>query len=107
MSKFMYLYKGPARPMDQFTPEQSAEQMAAWRAWMEKLGPAMIDFGNPFAARTAVADDGLAADASDLNGYSIVEAENLDGAKAFTDGHPYLSEASGKFTLEIFELVDM
>jgi hypothetical protein len=36
-----------------------------------------------------------------------VEAESLDGAKALADGHPFLSEGSGKFRLEIYELVDM
>jgi len=107
MSKFIYIYKGPATPMDQFTPEQSAEQMAAWGAWMAKLGPALLDAGAPFAAGTSVVDDGTLAEASDLNGYSIVEADTLDGAKALADGHPFLSQGSGKFRLEIFELADM
>ncbi len=107
MSKFIYIYKGPATPMDQFTPEQSTEQMAAWGAWMGKLGPALLDAGSPFAASTSLVDDGSVAEASDLNGYSIVEAENLDGAKALAAGHPFLSEGSGKFRLEIFELADM
>ncbi len=39
MSKFIYLYRGPATPMDQFTEEQSAAQMEAWRAWMGRVGP--------------------------------------------------------------------
>ena len=30
MSKFIYTYKGPATPMDQFTPEQSEKETAAW-----------------------------------------------------------------------------
>lgn len=30
MSKYLFLYRGPATPMDQFTPEQSAEQLQAW-----------------------------------------------------------------------------
>lgn len=108
MSKFMYLYKGPATPMDQFTEEQSAAQMAAWGAWMEKIGTALLDVGAPFApSRTAVVDDGAATEVSDLNGYSIVEAENLPAAIALADGHPFLSDGNGKFTLEIFELGEM
>jgi YCII-related domain-containing protein len=107
MSKFIYLYKGPATPMDQFTPEQSAAQTEAWGAWIGRVGPAMVDIGNPFGSGAAVVDDGSTATASDLNGYSIVEAENLEAAKAFSQGHPFLSEGSGKYRLEIFELVDM
>ena len=34
MSKFIYLYRGPARPMSDFTEEESAEQMKAWGEWM-------------------------------------------------------------------------
>ncbi|MCB5281674.1 YciI family protein [Arthrobacter sp. AL08] len=108
MSKFIYLYKGPATPMDQFTPEQSAEQTAAWGGWVEKIGPALLDIGAPFTpSRTAVVDDGAVADSSDLNGYSIVEAESLAAARALADGHPFLSERKGTFTLEIFELGEM
>ena len=108
MSKFIYLYKGPATPMDQFTAEQSAAQMAAWGAWMEKIGPALLDAGAPFApSRTALVDDGTVAEASELNGYSIVKAETLAKATALAEGHPFLSDGNGKFTLEIFELGEM
>lgn len=107
MSKFIYIYKGPATPMDQFTEEQSAEQMAAWGAWMGKIGPALLDAGAPFTARTSVVDDGTAGEASDLNGYSIVEAGNLEAAKALAEGHPFLSDGNGKFSLEIYELGEM
>lgn len=56
------------------------------RAPLEKLCPALPDTGAPFAAGTSVVDDGTLAEASDLNGYSIVEADTLDGAKALADG---------------------
>ena len=107
MSKFIYIYKRPATPMDQFTEEQSAEQMAAWGAWMGRIGPALTDGGAPFGARTAVLDSGATADASELQGYTIVEAENLEAAKALTEDHPFLSERNGHYSVEIFELVDM
>ena len=29
MAKYIYLYRGPATPMEEFTPEQGAEQLAA------------------------------------------------------------------------------
>jgi len=107
MSKFIYIYNGPSTPMDQMTEEESAAGMAAWGAWMEKVGAAMVDGGAPFSARTAVSDDGSSATPSDLQGYSIVEAENMDAAKALAEGLPFMSEGQGRFTLEIFELLDM
>ena len=107
MSKYLLLYRGPATPMEDFTPEQSAEQMRAWGEWMGKVGSAMVDGGAPFGARATVSDDGTSPAPSDQNGYTIVEAGSLDGARALTDGHPFLSEGKGRFTVEIFELVPM
>jgi hypothetical protein len=43
----------------------------------------------------------------DLNGYTIVEADNLDAARALLDRHPFLSEGKGRFAVEVFELVPM
>jgi hypothetical protein len=107
MSKFIFIYHGPANPMDQFTEEQSAREMAEWGAWMGKVGTALVDGGAPFGARAAVYDDCSTASTSDLHGYSIVEAENLEAAKALGQGHPFLSEGEGRFSLEVFELVSI
>jgi hypothetical protein len=50
MAKFIYLYRGPSTEL---TPEQGAERMAAFAAWVEKLGPALIDTGSPFGTSAA------------------------------------------------------
>ena len=104
MSKFIYIYRGPATRMEDFTDDQAAAQTALWGAWMGKVGPALVDGGAPFADRTSVVDDGSVGTPSDLQGYTIIEAESLDAAKALVDGHPFLSEGQGKFSLDIFEL---
>jgi hypothetical protein len=105
MGKFLYLYRGPATPMEQFTPEESAEQLRAWGEWMGRLGSALVDGGAPFGERAAVADDGTTPAPGDLNGYTIVEADSLEAARALTERHPFLTEGKGRFTVEIFELV--
>lgn len=107
MSKYILIYNGPATPMDQFTEEQSAQQTAAWGDWMGKVGVAMVDGGAPFGERVSVVDDGSEREATALQGYTIVEAADLDAAKALAEGHPFLSEGNGRFALEIFELVPM
>jgi YCII-related domain len=107
MAKFIYLYRGPATPMSGFTPEQGAERMAAFSAWMEKVGPALVDVGNPFGTSASVRDDGTEGTAGDLTGYTIVEADDLTAAKALTGGLPFLSNRDGKFAVEIFELLPL
>jgi hypothetical protein len=107
MAKFIYLYRGPATPMSGFTPEQGAERMAAFSAWMEKVGPALVDVGSPFGTSASVRDDGTEGTAGDLTGYTIVEAGDLAAAKALTGGLPFLSNRDGKFAVEIFELLPL
>lgn len=107
MSKFIYLYRGPATPMSDLTPEQGAERMAAFGAWMGKAGAALVDVGSPFGSSASVRDDGTEGAAGDLTGYTIVEADDLAAAKALTDGLPFLSTSDGRCAVEIFELRPM
>jgi len=104
MAKYILLYRGPATPLEDITPELGAEQAEQWTSWMGRVGKAMVDFGNPFGERAAVVDDGTSGEPTDLNGYSIIEADSLDAAKALVEGHPFLTEGNGRFAVEVFEL---
>jgi hypothetical protein len=107
MSKYLYLYRGPATPMADFTPQQGEEQMKAWTEWMGRAASAIVDQGSPLAPQASVRDDGSATKPSDQNGYTIVEADNLDAARSLLDGHPFLAEGKGRFAVEIFEILPM
>ena len=107
MAKFIYLYRGPTTPRSDFTPEQGAERMGAFVAWMDKVGAALVDGGSPFGSSASVRDDGTEGTAGDLIGYTIIEADDLAAAKALTDGLPFLSNSDGRFAVEIFELLPM
>jgi hypothetical protein len=107
MAKFILLYKGPATPMENITPEVGEQLMQAWNAWMGKVGDALVDGGAPFTVSTAVTGDGSTKGASDLQGYTIVEAADLDSAKTLCDSHPFLSDGTAKFAVEIYELGTM
>ena len=48
MAWFIYLYRGTAPDL---TPQEGAERMAAFTAWMQKVGAALVDGGSPFGAR--------------------------------------------------------
>jgi hypothetical protein len=107
MAKFIYLYRGPAPDMAGLTPEQITERTAAFGAWMEKAGPALVDVGSPFGLSASVRDDGTEGAAGDLIGYTIVEADDLAAAKVLTDGLPFLAGREGACAVEIFELLPM
>ena len=101
----MLVYKGPATDMSDMSEEQSKAVMDAWNLWMQKVGTSLVDIGQPMANSISLVDDGSAGSAAELNGYSIVEAESIDGAKSLADGHPFLSEGKGNFSIDIFELM--
>lgn len=105
MAKYILLYRGPATPMEQITPEMSVQISEGWTAWINKVGSAMVEVGAPFGGGTAVRGDGSTGQAGDLNGYSIVEAADLDEARGLCDGHPFLSDGTATFAIEIFPLV--
>jgi YCII-related domain len=107
MAKFIYLYRGPATPVSDRTPEQDAERTAAFGAWMERAGAALVDVGSPFGPGASVRDDGTEGKAGGLIGYTIVEAGDLAAAKALTDGLPFLAGRAGECAVEIFELLPM
>lgn len=105
MAKFIMLYRGEATDMGDMSPEEQQEVMAKWGEWMQRVGPALSDVGAPFGPGASVVDDGSMASPSSMSGYSIVEAADLDAAKALTAGHPYLSEGKGDYAIDIFELM--
>lgn len=105
MARFMLVYKGEATDTADMTEEQQQAVMAAWGAWMERLGPALVDVGAPLASGTSVVDDGSAGTPTALSGYSIVEAEDMGAAQRLADGHPYLSEGKGDFAIDLYELL--
>ena len=108
MAKFMLLYKGPATPQADITAEVGEQLMQAWGAWMGKVGEALVDAGAPFVgSSTAVAGDGSTKSASDLNGYTIVEAPDVSAAKALCGGNPFLDDGTANFAVEIYELGTM
>ena len=104
MPKYMMIYKGEATDMSEMTPEQGAEVMAKWGVWVEKVGAGLSDVGAPFGPGSSVVDDHSAGTASASTGYSIVEADDMAGAQALADGHPYLSEGQGNYAIDIYEL---
>ena len=105
MAKYMIVYKGEATDMEEMTSEQQQEVMEKWAAWMEGVGPAMVDLGQPFGPSASVVDDGTERAADSASGYSVIEADSMAAAKALTTNHPYLSDGSGNYAIDIYEMM--
>ncbi len=104
MKKYILLYKGPATPPEMMTEEQGKTSDSVRQSWIEKVGTALVDVGAPMTGGKAVVDDGSIVQATDFNGYSIIEADSMDEALKLIDGNPFLMDKTGKFRVEVFEL---
>ncbi|MEM9225691.1 MAG: hypothetical protein AAGA24_04200 [Pseudomonadota bacterium] len=102
MAKYLFVYHGGGMPD---TPEQQAEEMAAWGKWFETMVPAIVDGGNPVGPSTTVfarrvEENGGANPAS---GYSLIAAASLEEAIAHAKGCPVLK---GGGSVEVAETFD-
>jgi hypothetical protein len=105
MAKFMMVYKGEATDMSTMTEDEISTVMAAWGVWMQNVGPALVDVGTPFGPSVSVVDDGSTGTAASLTGYSVVEADDMAGARALAENHPFLSEGKGNYAVDVYELM--
>jgi len=104
MPKFILAYHGGGMPE---TEEEGARVMAAWQSWLEGMGAACVDMGNPVGMSRTVYADKIADDggANPLSGYSIIEAADMDAACDLAKGCPILEGASG--TVEVAPIMEM
>jgi S1-C subfamily serine protease len=102
MAKFLYLYAGGQMAE---TPEAQEAAMQQWTTWFGTLGDSVVDIGNPFGAGTTVKDGGTSdGGASELGGYSIINAESLAEAANKANGCPVLQSGG---TVEVYEALAM
>jgi len=105
MPQFMMVYRGKATDVSDMTEEEAGAVMAKWAEWMQGVGPALTDLGTPFGPSSSIVDDGSAGTAVSLTGYSIVKADNMVGARALADNHPFLSEGKGDYAIDLYEMM--
>jgi|SRR5688572_9248219 len=95
MKKFLVLYNGPA-PSPNVTHE-------GWPEWFKKTGASLVTMGSPMTMRRTLHSDGSVSNqATSLNGYCIVQAEDIDGAADLLKDHPFL--LGSEYAIEIFEI---
>lgn len=104
MPKFMYIYHGGGRPE---TPEEGERVMAAWMKWMEGMGDAVVDGGNPAGMSRTVTAGGVEDNggANPVSGYTLVNAADMDAACEMARGCPILEGGAG--TIEVAEAMEM
>lgn len=103
MATYHFAYSGGGT-----MPESEAEQQAgmdAWIAWFGTLGESVVDSGNPFGPAKSVSGKGVSdGGVSNLGGYSLVTAKDIDAAVEMAKGCPIV--ASGGY-VDVYETFDV
>lgn len=101
MPKFILAFRG-GMPKN---PEEGQKMMTDWNAWMDQLGPALVDKGAGFGRSQFLAASGHEQKSGDpLSGYSIVEASDITAALHMARKNPIFSLGG---TIEVAELMQM
>jgi uncharacterized protein (DUF302 family) len=100
MSRFLATYHGSDMPAD---PQLMAQAKAAFQAWVEQAGPAIVDAGAPVRTVTQVSS-GAPMAAAQIGGYSIIEAETPDAAATMLEKHPYVGRGG---TLQVNQILEV
>jgi len=89
MTKFLVTYHGGTEPD---SPEAAQQMMAAFMAWAQKTGNALVDPGAPLGPAKVVSSSAVTDGAAEgpCGGYSIIEADNIDAAVALVTDHPFV-----------------
>jgi hypothetical protein len=87
MPDFVFTYRSPKG----YTP--SAETAATWYAWFEGMGDQLVELGRPVIERTTLGESN--PESTELGGYSIVRAEEMEGALAIAKGCPAVDFGGG------------
>ena len=104
MKKFVFIYRGGKIPTD---PAEIQQAMQAWGNWMQSMGSAVIDGGNPVGKSTTVNRDGSVTPnggSNPIGGYSLIAAKDREDAITKAQKCPILAEGGN---IELAEVIEM
>jgi len=108
MKKFVAIYYSNAEAQAasaSMTPEAQAKGLEKWMTWNAKSGDQIVDLGAPLAPALHLNQEGdWSPSSKTVSGYSIVQAESLENAKALFVNHPHTNWSKG-CTIEVHETV--
>ena len=110
MKKFVVLYYTPSGGLEKMQtsdPETMQAEMQKWMEWFKKAGDNLVEMGEMFAGNAGLSADGWGdVHEGAPTGYSVIQAESLDGAKDMLADHPHVPWYDG-CRIEVFEPMEM
>jgi hypothetical protein len=88
MPKYIFTYHQP----EGYVPGTDGDAMAAWQSFFDGIASHIADTGQPVSERRALGKVGAG---TQLGGYSVVDAADLDTAVRLANGCPSLERGGG------------
>ena len=103
MPKYLITYHGgEGMPAD---PEQRQQAIAAFGAWAQGVGGAMVDPGAPLGEARAISAAGVTAarPSEPMSGYTVLQTDSLDDAVGLVKDHPFVTRGG---SLQVSETIN-
>lgn len=103
MANYLFTYHGGSMPSD----EEAEQDMKDWTNWMNDLGDAVVDGGNPVGRAATVSAGGTVdtAPTTWIGGYSVIKADTFDEAIDWAKRCPHLKFGGSVEVDETFEVM--
>ena len=108
MPNYVVLYNAPVSAADQMEnndPDMAAAAMQAWNDWSAIVGGDLVDLGTPLGDARRVGAGGATVADTEVSGYSILQAADIDTAVALVEGHPHLQMPGA--SIDVHETLEM
>jgi len=99
----MIAYYGGSEPGSK---EEGRARMERWKSWIEGLGKSVINPGTPLPVSRIITPTGVEDDndSNSMNGFAVIEAENIDDAVEIAKSDPFL-DMGGK--IRVSQMMEM
>ena len=108
MKRFLLLYLSPVsaeQQMQTASPEDMQKGMEPWVRWFDAHKQALVEMGTPTGNEMNVTKTGSSRPKTFIGGYSIVQADDVDAAKAILSDHPHFMMEGN--SIEVLGLMPM
>ena len=97
MPHFLFAYHGGKQPE---TPAGTEVEIERWQSWFGRIGPAIVDPGNPVGTAKTVSAEGVTDSGGDnpLSGYTIIQTESINQAIELAKACPIIGDGSIEVT---------
>ncbi len=85
-------------------PEDMQKAMQPWIDWFTSVGDGLLDRGMPLGNSKHVTTSGVSASTSQITGYSMIQAENIEKALELAKTQPHLTMGERR-SVEVLEVL--